>query len=91
MITYTKVKLFYKVINTKKIDADVTSDMVDLIQKQLNLMLWDHSIDKNTHNYLLPEEHKIRTPVCYTFCQKFKKTNKQTNKQTKTKSKTSRW
>ncbi len=57
-----------------RIDADMTSDTVILIQKQLNLMLWDHSIDKNTHNYLYPNEHKIRTPVCYFLPKVHKKT-----------------
>ena len=47
------------------IDADMTSETVKLVQKQLNLMLWDQSIDKNTHTYLYPEELKTRTPVCY--------------------------
>ena len=56
-----------------EIDADMTFDTVKLVKKQLNLMLWDHSIDKNTYDYLCPIEHKTRTPVCY-FLPKVHKT-----------------
>ena len=55
------------------IDADMTYDTVNLVQKQLNLMLDDESIDQNTYDYLFPLEHKTRTPHCY-FYQKFTKT-----------------
>ena len=47
------------------IDADMTYDTVDLVQKQLDLMLDDDSIDQNTYDYLYPLEHKTRTPHCY--------------------------
>jgi hypothetical protein len=57
-----------------QIDVDMIFDTVKLIQKQLNLMLWDHSIDKNIHNYLYPEEHKMRTPICYFLPKVHKKT-----------------
>ena len=47
------------------IDNDMTSETVQLVKNQLNLMLWDQSIDKYTYDYLYPIEHKIRTPTCY--------------------------
>ena len=46
------------------IDADMTYDTVNLVQKQLDLMLDDESIDQNTYDYLYPLEHKTRTPHC---------------------------
>ena len=48
-----------------EIYADMTSETVNLVKKQLYLMLCDESIDQNTYDYLYPKEHKIRTPHCY--------------------------
>ena len=48
-----------------EIYADMTSETVNLVKKQLCLMLCDESIDQNTYDYLYPKERKIRTPHCY--------------------------
>ena len=48
-----------------EIYADMTSETVNLVKKQLYLMLCDESIDQNTYDYHYPKEHKIRTPHCY--------------------------
>ena len=47
------------------IDENMTSETVKLVQKQLDLMFDDDSIDQDTYDYLYPYEHKIRTPHCY--------------------------
>ena len=48
-----------------EIYADMTSETVNLVKKQLCFMLCDESIDQNTYDYLYPKERKIRTPHCY--------------------------
>ena len=52
---------------TLVIDADMTYDTVNLVQKQLDLMLDDESIDQNTYDYLFPHDHKTRTPRSFFF------------------------
>ena len=43
----------------------MTYNTVNLVPKQLDLMLDDESIDQNTYDYLYPLEHKTKTPHCY--------------------------